>query len=55
MSKKELTEKEISEKVTELREKLRKIRFSLAGSRPKNVKEEQNTRREIARLLTMKK
>lgn len=49
-----MTEKQIDEKVLELSEKLRTIRFSIAGSRPKNVKEQGNTRREIARLLTQK-
>ena len=44
---------EVSAKLTELREKARKIRFAMAGSRPKNVKEERNIRRDIARLLTM--
>jgi ribosomal protein L29 len=35
-----------------LREQLRTIKFSMAGSRSKNVKEAQMLRRQIARLLT---
>lgn len=56
MAKKETSSpKDIDAKLKELSEKLRAIRFSLAGSRPKNVKEERNTRKEIARLETMKR
>lgn len=41
-------------KIAELREKLRKIAFGMAGSRAKNVKEVGNMKKEIARLETMK-
>ncbi len=55
MSKKETaTAKDTSAKLVELHEKLRKIRFSMAGSRPKNVKEERDLKKDIARLLTEK-
>lgn len=50
--KKEIEAGDVSQKLTDLREQLRKIRFSLAGARPKNVKEERNIKKEIARLLT---
>lgn len=44
--------KDVESKIAELREKMRTMRFSLAGSRTKNVKEQKTLRREIARLET---
>jgi ribosomal protein L29 len=57
MAKKTTTIKEGGDtqaQITELREKLRVIRFALVGSKPKNVKEEKMIRRDIARLETIK-
>ena len=56
MAKKKVTTEstDVSAKLVELREKLRAIRFALAGSKPKNVKEEKMIRRDIARLETIK-
>ena len=51
----DLTKKEIGEmqkEIADKREALRVIRFGAEGSRSRNVKEAQTTRREIARLLT---
>lgn len=42
-------EKELEEKLIALRE----IRFGVAGSKSKNVKEQLNLRKEIARIKTM--
>lgn len=39
-------------KLPELRETIRAIRFSMTGSRTKNVKEVRNIRKNIARILT---
>lgn len=47
MSREEL-EKELAEK----RRQLREFRFDIAGTKTRNVKEGQHTRREIARILT---
>ena len=43
---------EVNAKLAELTENLRKARFGMLAA--KNVKEVGNTRREIARLMTMK-
>jgi len=43
---------EVNAKLAELSENLRKARFGMSSA--KNVKEVGNTRREIARLMTMK-
>ena len=47
-----MTKAEIEKKVAELREKIRVINFAGAGSRPKNVKELNTFKKEVARLLT---
>lgn len=47
-----VSDADVSTKLTELREKVRAIRFSLVGSRPKNVREERGLKKEIARLET---
>ncbi len=49
-----ITHTEIEKSLKDLHEKLRVIRFAMAGSRAKNVKEQGNIRKEIARLLTTK-
>ena len=56
MAKKKVTtdNSEAGAQIAELREKLRTIKFAMAGSRPKNVKEERMIRRAIARLETQK-
>jgi ribosomal protein L29 len=43
---------EITKELTSKREALRQFRFSLAGSKSKNIREGRNLKREIARLLT---
>jgi ribosomal protein L29 len=45
---------EVEKNLVELREKLRGIRFGTTGSKAKNVKEQKNLRREVARMETMK-
>lgn len=53
---KELLKKSKKDLVNELNEKrvaLRDMRFGVAGSKSKNVKEQKNTRREIARIKTV--
>ena len=55
MKKKELmTIAEVEKNIADLREKLRLAHFSGAGSRSKNVKEEGNLKKDIARMETMK-
>lgn len=49
---KEQTTEQIQKYVTETREKLRAMRFSVAGSTSRNVKETKNLRKEVARALT---
>ena len=43
---------ELEEKLGEVRETLRVLRFKAEGARTKNVKESQFLRKEIARILT---
>lgn len=50
----QLNSAEIEKNLATLSEKLRTIRFGAVGAASKNVKEQGNLRREIARLLTMK-
>jgi ribosomal protein L29 len=50
---KSMKEGELVKTLAELREKLRLSRFGGAGSKSKNVKEVANTRRNIARILTI--
>jgi ribosomal protein L29 len=55
MKKKELTKKSPADLFKELDEKrvsLRDIRFGIAGSKSKNVKEQKNIKKEIARIKT---
>lgn len=44
--------KELSKKLADAREELRKLRFEQAGARPKDTNSPKKTRREIARMLT---
>ncbi|MFA5023023.1 MAG: 50S ribosomal protein L29 [Candidatus Paceibacterota bacterium] len=56
MKKTDFTKKsapELKKLLTEKREALSKFKFGISGSRTKNVKEGKNTRRDIARLLTL--
>jgi ribosomal protein L29 len=46
------TEKELEKELLKKRGSLRAFRFSVSGSKAKNVKEGNNTRKEIARILT---
>ena len=46
------TEKDLKKELNEKREALRDFRFGIAGSKVRDVKEGQNTRKEIARILT---
>jgi len=49
---KTLKEGELAKTLGDLREKLRVARFGMAGSKSKNVKENANLRKDIARILT---
>lgn len=56
MTRKKITEKpeeELQKLLEEKREKLRQLRFSLAGGKIKNISEIRKTRKEIARILTL--
>lgn len=58
MKKKEETKKnkeDLIKETDEKRLKLRDLRFGLAGSKNKNVKEQKMIKKEIARLLTIAK
>lgn len=46
------SDKDLEKAVLEKREVLRGARFNTAGSKVKNVREQRNTKREIARILT---
>lgn len=46
------SDKDLEKAVLEKREVLRNARFSVAGSKVKNVRDQRNTKREIARILT---
>lgn len=47
------SETELKKLLAEKREVLTKFKFGISGSRTKNVKEGKNTRRDIARILTV--
>ena len=47
------TEKELARMLVEKREALRVFRFSMAGGKIKNLKEGQNLKKEIARIMTL--
>ena len=47
--------KELRETLINLRDKLRELRFNLAGGKVKNIKEIRQTKRDIARILTLLK
>lgn len=47
--------KELQGTLIGLRDKLRELRFNLAGGKVKNIKEIRQTKRDIARILTLLK
>ena len=49
------SKKELQETLIGLRDKLRELRFNLAGGKVKNIKEIRQTKRDIARILTLLK
>lgn len=46
------SDKDLASYIDEKREATRKFRFSLAGSRPRNVRQVRSDKKEIARALT---
>ncbi len=48
----DLNTTELAKHLKESQDSLRASRFAMAGSRPKDVKSNQKTRRNIARILT---
>ena len=52
MTMKEQTTEQLQKLVADNREKLRSMRFSIAGSTSRNVKEGKNIRKDTARALT---
>ena len=49
---KERTDKDLQDKLTELRERMRVLRFDLAAGKVKNVREMRSMKTDIARILT---
>lgn len=49
------SEKELQQALISLRDKLRELRFNLAGGKVKNIKEIHQTKKDIARVLTLLK
>lgn len=47
--------KELQRTLVELRDKLRELRFNLAGGKVKNIKEIRQTKRDIAKISTLLK
>ena len=47
------TEKELKALLTEKKEALRVFRFAMSGGKTKNLKEGQNLKKDIARILTV--
>ncbi len=47
--------KELNQNLSSLREKLRELRFDLAGGKVKNIKEIRQTKSDIAKILTILK
>jgi len=46
------SDKDLMKNLTEKREGLRGMRFNIAGSKLKNVREQRNQKKDIARILT---
>lgn len=49
----EMSEKDLNKKLISLREKIQDLRFKAEGSKNKDVKVLSNTKKEIARVLTV--
>ena len=49
------SDKELKETLINLKDKLRELRFNLAGGKVKNIKEIHQTKKDIARILTLLK
>jgi len=49
------TKKELRDNLAVLREKLRETRFNLAGGKVKNIREVHQTKKDIAKILTILK
>jgi large subunit ribosomal protein L29 len=49
------TKKELKDNLAALREKLREMRFNLAGGKVKNIREVHQTKKDIAKILTILK
>ncbi len=47
------SDKELKETLINLKDKLRELRFNLAGGKVKNIKEIHHTKKTIARVLTL--
>jgi len=47
------SEKELRGTLVNLRDKLRELRFNLTGGKVKNIKEIHQTKKDIARVLTL--
>jgi len=47
------SKKELKENLISLRDKLRELRFNLAGGKVKNIREIHHTKKTIARILTL--
>jgi len=52
---KQKSDKELKRTLTTLRDKLRELRFNLTGGKVKNIKEVHQTKKDIARVLTLLK
>ncbi|PJE57603.1 MAG: 50S ribosomal protein L29 [Candidatus Portnoybacteria bacterium CG10_big_fil_rev_8_21_14_0_10_38_18] len=52
---KQRSDKELKETLSGLRDKLRELRFNLSGGRVKNIREIHQTKKTIARILTLLK
>jgi large subunit ribosomal protein L29 len=49
------TNKELRDNLVSLREKLRELRFNLVGGKVKNIREIHQTKKSIAKILTVLK
>jgi large subunit ribosomal protein L29 len=47
------SEKELQQTLLNFRDKLRELRFNLAGGKVKNIKEIHQTKKDIAKILTL--
>lgn len=52
---KQKSDQELKETLIHLRDNFRELKFNLAGGKVKNIKEIHQTRRDIARVLTLLK